>query len=32
MQTTLSRDLSEQKKKRVEIVAKVGIIVKGILG
>ena len=32
MQTTLLRDLSEQKKKKVEIVAKEGIIVKGILG
>lgn len=29
MQTTRSRDLSEQRKKRVEIVAKEGIIVKG---
>ena len=30
MQTTRSRDLPEQRKKRVEIVAKEGIIVKGI--
>jgi len=29
MQTTLSKDLSEKRKKRVEIVAKEGIIVKG---
>lgn len=29
MQTTRLRDLSEQRKKRVEIVAKEGIIVKG---